>query len=189
MTTAVELPGYVAGLWTLDPIHTNISFSVRHLMVSKVRGRFTRFEGELYTAPNPLDSWARATIDLTSVDTGHPDRDNDLRSANYFEIETYPEMTYRSTAVHPGGQDTFPVDGDLSLHGVTRQVQLTVEVLGFTKDPWGGTRAGFSARGEINRKDFGLNTDIPMDGGGVVVGERIEIFLEVEAILKEPAGA
>lgn len=183
MTQAVEIPGYVAGTWTLDPVHTNISFSVRHYMVSKVRGHFSRFEGEIVTAPNPLDSRATATIDLTSVDTGHPQRDDDLRSANYFDIETYPQMTYHSTGIRRA-DDGFLVDGELTLHGVTRPVQLQAEANGFSKDPYGGTRAGFSATGEINRKDFGLTTDIPMEGGGVVVGARIQIIIEAEAVLE-----
>lgn len=188
MTQMVEIPGYVVGTWTLDPVHTNISFSVRHMMVSKVRGRFTRFEGSIVTAPNPLDSYATAKIDLTSVDTGHPQRDDDLRSENYFDIETYPEMTYRSTGIR-STDDGVVVDGELTLHGVTRPVQLQVEVNGFTKDPYGGTRAGFSATGETSRKDFGITTDIQMEHGGVVVGNRIQIFIEAEAVLQEPAAS
>ncbi len=187
-TTAVEIPGYVAGTWKIDPVHSDVAFTVRHMMVSKVRGHFTRFEGELVLAPDPLDSRGTATIDLSSIDTNNPQRDDDLRSANYLQIETHPTMTYRSTGIRHN-EDGFDVDGELTLHGVTRQVPLTLDVNGFARDPYGGTRAGFSASAEISRKDFGITTEIPMDGGGVVVGDKIQIFIEVEAVLAEPEPA
>jgi polyisoprenoid-binding protein YceI len=188
MSTTLEIPGYIAGTWTIDPAHSEVSFTVRHMMVSKVRGHFTRFEGEIVTAPNPLDSRVTVTIDLSSIDTRNEQRDEDMRSANFLEIETHQEMTYRSTGVRRSG-DQFVVDGELSLHGVTRPVELQLEVNGFTKDPFGATRSGFSARTEIDRRDFGITTNMPMDGGGVVVGEIIQIFIEVEAILQEPASS
>ena len=187
-TTAVEIPGYVAGTWKVDPVHSDVAFTVRHMMVSKVRGHFTRFEGELVLAPDPLDSSVTATIDLSSIDTNNPTRDDDLRSSNYLQIETHPDMTYRSTGIRHS-EDGFDVDGELTLHGDTRQVPLTLDVNGFGPDPYGGTRAGFSASAEINRKDFGITTEIPIDGGGVVVGDKIQIFIEIEAVLVEPAGA
>ncbi len=187
-TTAIEIPGYVAGTWTIDPVHSDVAFTVRHMMVSKVRGHFTRFEGELRLAPDPLDSTVTATIDLSSIDTNNPQRDDDLRSANFFETDTYPTMTYRSTGIRHS-EDGYDVDGELTLHGVTRQVPLTLDVNGFTRDPYGGTRAGFSATAEINRQDFGITTNIPMDGGGVVVGDKIQIFIEIEAVLAEPQPA
>jgi polyisoprenoid-binding protein YceI len=187
-TTAVEIPGYVAGTWKIDPVHSDVAFTVRHMMVSKVRGHFTRFEGELRLAPDPIDSQVTATIDLSSIDTNNPTRDDDLRSANYLEIATHPTMTYRSTGIRHN-EDGFDVDGELTLHGVTRQVPLTLDVNGFARDPYGGTRAGFSATAEISRKDFGITTEIPMDGGGVVVGDKIQIFIEVEAVLAEPQPA
>ena len=189
-TTAVEVPGYVAGTWAIDPVHSDVAFTVRHMMVSKIRGHFTRIEGELVLAPDPLASTVTATIDLSSIDTNNPQRDDDLRSANFLEIQTHPAMTYRSTGIRHG-EDGFDLDGELSLHGVTRQVPLALVVNGFARDPYGGTRAGFSATAEIDRKDFGITTNIPMDGGGVVVGDKIQIFIEIEAILSpsEPAGA
>jgi polyisoprenoid-binding protein YceI len=189
-TTAVEIPGYTTGTWTIDPGHSDVAFTVRHMMVSKVRGHFTRIEGELVLASDPLASTVTATIDLSSIDTNNPQRDDDLRSANFLEIQTHPTMAYRSTGIRHG-EDGFDVDGELSLHGVTRQVPLTLVVNGFTRDPYGGTRAGFSATAEIDRKDFGITTNIPMDGGGVVIGDRIQIYIEIEAILSppEPAGA
>jgi polyisoprenoid-binding protein YceI len=187
-TTALEIPGYVAGTYTIDPGHSDVAFSVRHMMVSKVRGHFTKVEADIVLAPNPLDSSATATIDPNSIDTNNPTRDDDLRSANFFETDTYPTMTFRSVGIRHS-EDGFDVDGELSLHGVTRPVTLALDVNGFTRDPYGGTRAGFSATTELNRGDFGISTNIPMDGGGVVIGDRIQVFLEIEAVLNPPQPA
>jgi polyisoprenoid-binding protein YceI len=129
-----------------------------------------------------------ANIELASIDTNNPQRDDDLRSANFFETDTYPTMTFRSTSIRHS-EDGFDVDGELTLHGVTRPVTLALDVNGFTRDPYGGTRAGFSATTELDRGDFGINTNIPMDGGGVVIGDTIQLFIEVEAILQQPAEA
>jgi polyisoprenoid-binding protein YceI len=175
--------GYVAGTWELDPVHSHIGFVARHLMVSKVRGHFTAFHAEVVTAPNPLDSSATAAIDLSSVTTGNETRDNDLRSSNFFDTATHPEMTFRSTGIRRDGDD-FVVDGDLTIRGVTKPVSLTVEVNGFGPDPYGGTRAGFSARGEINRTDFGVSFNAPVPGG-VMISDRIQIEIEAEAVLKK----
>jgi polyisoprenoid-binding protein YceI len=184
---AVELPGYIAGTWDLDPVHSHIGFVARHMMVSKVRGRFTSFQAQVVTADNPLDSSATATIDLSSVDTGNEARDDDLRSANFFDVATHPQMTYRSTGIRPDGGE-FIVDGELTIRGVTRPVSLTVEVNGFSPDPYGGTRAGFSARGEINRTDFGISSNAPIPGG-VMVSEKIQVEVEAEAVLRQPEQA
>ncbi|HEX2308429.1 MAG TPA: YceI family protein [Jatrophihabitantaceae bacterium] len=180
----VQIPGYVAGTWDIDPLHTEIGFSVRHLMVSKVRGRFLRFEGSFVTAPDPLDSSATATVDMTSIDTNNPTRDDDLRSSNFFEVDQYPQMTYQSTGVRMDGED-FVLDGDLTAHGVTRQVPLRVEVNGFGADPYGNQRSGYTATATINRSDFGLTFNVPLDGGGVMIGDRIDITIEVEGILRK----
>jgi polyisoprenoid-binding protein YceI len=187
-STAVEIPGYVAGTFTIDPGHSDVAFTVRHMMVSKVRGHFTRFQGQFVLAPDPLDSSVTATVELASIDTNNPQRDSDLRSANFFEIDQYPTMTYRSTGIRHS-EDGFDVDAELTVHGVTRPVPLALDINGFTRDPYGNTRAGFSATTEINRNDFGIAFNIPMDGGGVVIGDRIQIFIEVEAILNPPEDA
>jgi polyisoprenoid-binding protein YceI len=188
MTTALEttIPSYLTGSWTIDPVHSEVAFTVRHLMVSKVRGRFTGFEGELVTASDPLASSIEASVDLSTVDTGNDDRDAHLRSADFLDVEQFPTLTYRSNAIRPEG-DGFVVDGDLTLHGVTRSVPLSLEVHGFQETtPFGDSRAGFSATTEINRRDFGIDVNMPMDGGGVVVGDRIQISLDIEAI-RSPA--
>lgn len=177
-TTTVEtLPGYIAGTWTIDPVHSEVGFTVRHMMVSKVRGRFTKFDGQIITAENPLDSQVTATIDVASISTGDENRDNHLRSSDFLDVAHHPTMTYRSTGVRRDG-DRFIVDGELTLRGVTRAVPLVVEVNGFGPDGYGGTRAGFSATAEINRRDFGVNWNAALDNGGVVVGDKVTINLE-----------
>ncbi|HZQ58752.1 MAG TPA: YceI family protein [Acidimicrobiales bacterium] len=180
--TTTTVPGYIAGTWDIDPVHTEVGFSVRHLMVSKVRGRFTKFEGELVTAGNPLESSVTATIDLDSIVTGDENRDGHLRSGDFFDVANHPVMTWRSTGVRQAG-DRYVVDGELTLHGVTRNVPLDVELNGFIESPM-GTRVGFSATGELSRKDFGIDIDMPLDGGGVVIGDKVSLNLEVEAILR-----
>jgi polyisoprenoid-binding protein YceI len=186
MTTSAEtstIPGYVAGAWTIDPVHSEVGFAVRHMMVSKVRGKFKTFSGELVTGENPLDSSVTAEIDLASIETGAEQRDDHIRSADFFEVETYPTMTYRSRSIRADG-DGYVVDGDLSLKGVTKQVPLTLELNGFGPDPYGGTRAGFTATAEINRRDFNVNFSAPMQNGGMVVADKVTIHLEIEAVLK-----
>ncbi len=178
-----DIPGYAAGAWTIDPVHSDVSFTVRHMMVSKVRGRFTKIEGQIRTGANVLDSSVEASIDLGSIDTNNEQRDAHIRSADFFEVEKYPTMSYRSLRVRPDGAG-YVVDGNLTLHGVTRPVELALELNGFTKDPYGGTRAGFTATAEINRRDFGVDISMPMDGGGVVVGDKVQITLEIEAVLQ-----
>ena len=189
MTThAVEIPGYVAGTWTIDTLHSDVGFAVRHLMVAKVRGHFTRFSGTIVTAEDPLDSHVSATIDMASVDTGQPGRDEHLRNADFFEVEKYPEMTYASTGLRADG-DAFVLDGDLTLHGVTRAVPLRLEPNGFVPDPFrtdvpGALRMGLTATGELDRTAFGIDFNGPIPGAnGMALGERIQLTLEIEATL------
>ena len=179
----VAIPGYLAGTWKADPVHSEIAFSARHLMVARVRGRFTGYDVTIVTSDDPLGSSVTASIDLASVETGYAPRDDSLRSADYFEVEKYPTMTYRSTGVRPA-DDAWIVDGELTVHGVTRPVPLTVEANGFAPDPWGGQRAGFSATAQINRRDFGVGNLISLDGGGIAVGDKVSISLEIEAVLE-----
>lgn len=185
MTTATTstVPGYLAGTWTIDQVHSEVGFTVRHMMVSKVRGRFSTFGGTIVTGEKLTDSTVTAEIDLASIDTNNAQRDEHIRSADFFEVETYPTMTYRSTALRADGDD-YVLDGELTLKGVTRQVPLTLEFNGFGPDPYGGTRAGFTATGQINRHDFNVSFSAPMETGGVVVGDKITIHLEIEAVLQ-----
>jgi len=184
MTTTATIPGYLTGTWQIDPAHSDVSFSVRHMMVSKVKGRFGTFSGTIVTAENPLESTVTAEIDASSIDTNQAQRDNHIRSADFFEVEKYPNITFSSTSVEPHGDD-YLVHGELTIKGNTRSVPLKLELNGFSPDPFGGIRAGFTATTEISRKDFGVDIDMPMDGGGVVVGDKITITLEIEAVLQQ----
>jgi polyisoprenoid-binding protein YceI len=180
-TTASTIPGYVAGTWTIDPVHSEVGFSVRHMMVSKVRGRFTNFSGEIVTGADPFTSSATAEIDLKSITTGNDQRDKHLRSADFFEVEKYPTMTYRSTGAR-FDDGNYILDGELTLKGVTKNVPLVLEFNGFGPDPYGGTRAGFTATTEINRSEFDVKFGLA-EGGGTVVSDKVTIQLEIEAVL------
>ncbi len=169
----------VAGTWAIDPSHSEVGFTVRHLM-SKVRGQFTAFEGTLTTGTTLAETRADATIDLTSVDTRDAKRDEHLRSADFFDVEKFGQMTFTTTSF-----DGTTVVGDLTLKGVTKSVELDAEFLGAGQDPWGGQRVGFEATGEISRKDFGVDFNVPLDGGKVLVGDKVNIHLAVEAVLNQ----
>ena len=176
------IPAYLTGSWKIDPVHSDVSFTVRHLMVSKVRGRFGDFGGTIVLADDPLQSHVEAVVALASIDTGNEGRDAHVRSADFFDVDNYPELTYRSTGVRVDGDD-FIVDGELSLHGVTKQVPLHVEVNGFQEaTPFGDTRVGFSASAEIDRYDFDITFNSPLEGGGVGLGRKIQIALEIQAV-------
>jgi polyisoprenoid-binding protein YceI len=184
-STAVEIPGYVAGTWAIDPVHSEVSFTVRHMMVSKVRGRFDSFEGTIVTGTDPLASVVTASVDMSSISTGQEQRDAHIRSADFFEVEKYPVMTFVSTGVRADGGDLL-LDGDLTLKGVTKPVTFQLEVNGIGPDAYGGTRIGFSATGEINRTEFGVDFNGPVPGvsGGVIVSDKVTISLEIEAVLQ-----
>jgi polyisoprenoid-binding protein YceI len=184
----IEIPGYVTGTWTIDPAHSDVGFVIRHLGISNVKGHFTRFGGQIVTAEDPLRSGVTATIDMTSIDTANAARDAHLRSADFFEVEKYPTMSYRSAGIRHDG-DGFLMEGELTLKGITRPVPLRLEINGFGADPFApgpaaGARAGFTATGEINRMDYGVSYNGPIPGGGVLLGEKVQIILEIEAFLQ-----
>jgi polyisoprenoid-binding protein YceI len=182
--TSTQIPGYVAGTWDIDPVHSDVSFTVRHMMVSKVRGRLGRFSGSIVTAPQFTDSTVAATVDASSIDTGNDQRDGHIRTADFFEVETYPTWEFRSTAIRADGDD-YALDGELTIKGVTRPVTFSLEVNGFGPDAYGGTRAGFSATTTVNRSDFGVDIAMPLDGGGVVVSEKVQVALEIQGVLRQ----
>jgi polyisoprenoid-binding protein YceI len=169
------------GTWTIDPSHTTVGFTARHLMISKVRGRFGSFAGQIVVNDDVASTSVTATIDTASIDTGDEKRDGHLRSADFFDVDTFPTMTFASTAVRERG-DGYVLVGDLTIKGVTRPVELAVEFEGSQGDPWGGTRIGFVARGDINRKDWGLEWNVALETGGVLVSDKITLQLEVEAV-------
>jgi polyisoprenoid-binding protein YceI len=169
------------GDWNIDPVHSTVGFVARHMMIAKVRGRFTSFSGTIHIAEDPLQSWVEASVDLESVTTGDLQRDTHLRSPDFFDIEKYPTMTFRSTSIKPDG-DHYLMTGDLTVAGQTRSVDFKLEFEGVEKDPWGGTRTGFTAEAEISRKDWNLTWNMALETGGVVVGDKVKIELEVEAV-------
>jgi len=185
-SAGTQVPGYVAGTWTIDPVHTHIGFVIKHMMVSKVRGRFGAFSGTIVTADDPLDSSVTTSIEVSSIDTDNDMRDDHIRSADFFDAEHHPTMTFTSTAVrHEDGE--FAIDGELTIRGTTKPVTLAVDEFAFGPNPQGGSKAGFSATAEINRTDFGVSYNGPIPGGGVALGEKVQIVLDVEADLDSAA--
>ena len=169
--------------WNIDPSHSAVQFTVRHLVISKVRGTFERWQGTIDFDPSqPEASKVSVRIEAASIDTHEPNRDQHLRSADFFDVENYPAITFESRKVERRGKDRYRVLGDLTMHGVTRPVELDAEYLGAGKDPWGHERVGFFAKTALNRKEFGLNWNQLLEGGGVVVSEQVEISLDVQAI-------
>ncbi len=186
---ALALPAVAsASTWTIDPEHSNVGFKVRHLMVSNVRGNFERHSGSIEINDKDITkSKVAVTIDTTSINTNVEKRDAHLRSADFFDVAKYPTMTFTSKRVVKAGKDRLKVTGDLTLHGVTREVVLDVEGPSQeSKDPWGNIRRGASASTTINRKDFGLLWNKALETGGVVVGDEVTITLEIEMIKVQP---
>ena len=187
VVVTLAIPAYaLASTWNIDPDHSNVGFKARHLMVSNVKGSFDKHSGTVdIDAKDITKSKIEVTIDTTSINTNLQKRDEHLRSADFFDVAKYPTMTFVSKKVTKGGKDKLKVTGDLTLHGVTREVVLDVEPLSKeSKDPWGNIRRGTTASTKINRKDFGLTWNKELETGGVLVGDEITITLEIEAIKK-----
>jgi polyisoprenoid-binding protein YceI len=176
--------------WNIDASHSTAEFSIRHLMISNVRGRFGKLTGTVELDPkNPEASSIDVTIDAASIDTRDEKRDAHLRSADFFDVEKYPNVAFKSKSVKRAG-DGFEVLGDLTMHGITKEVVLEVEALSNPgKDPWGNTRVGTSATAKINRKDWGLHWNAALETGGVLVGEQVKISLEVELVAAAASAA
>ena len=171
-----------AGSYSLDPSHSQVGFAVRHVMVSKTRGRFSDFAGTVEIGENPLESSVAVTIQTASIDTRDEQRDGHLRSGDFFDAEAFPTMTYESRSVRQVGEGRYIVDGDLTIKGVTKPVPLELTFEGGAADPWGGTRIGFSAKAELDREAFGLTWNQALETGGVLVGKKVSIEIEAEAI-------
>ncbi|MBI4542213.1 MAG: YceI family protein [Gemmatimonadetes bacterium] len=175
--------------WNIDPTHSGVNFAVRHMVVAKVRGRFTAFSGTIAFDEKASErSSVDVRIDVATIDTGVAQRDTHLRSPDFFDAETFPAITFRSRRAEKT-DDGFRVTGDLTIRETTREVVLPVEYAGQVKDPWGGERAGFTAQTAIDRRDFGLTWNQLLEAGGVAVGEKVEIELEIEAVKAVPAAA
>ncbi|OYD66589.1 YceI family protein [Rhodococcus sp. OK302] len=183
MTTATTtLPALTAGTWVIDPTHSAVAFSVRHLMVSKVRGTFDEFSGTVTVAEDGTPS-AEAEISVDSINTKNEQRDGHIKSADFFDVEKFPKAIFKSTAVRAKGSD-FVLAGDFTLHGVTRQIEMNLEFNGVNPGMGNGPVAGFEATTVISRKDFDISLEMPLEGGGTVVGDKITLTLEIEAALQ-----
>lgn len=175
----------LTGNYAIDTAHSRIGFSARHAMVTKVRGSFAEFEGFGYfDEENPANSRVELDIKVASINTGNPDRDNHLRTNDFLAVDQYPEITYRSTAVERQDADTYRVTGDLTVRGVTRPVTIDFTFTGNVIDPWGNQRIGFEGRTQINRKDYGVSWNAPLEAGGVLVSDKIELDFDISAVKK-----
>ncbi|MDQ1443582.1 MAG: hypothetical protein QOI20_46 [Acidimicrobiaceae bacterium] len=177
-----EIPA--AGLYAIDPSHTTVEFVGRHLMITKVRGAFEEFEGEFVVGEVPEESSVEVTIKAASISTGEAKRDEHLRSADFFDVEQFPELTFRSTSVAKGKGGHWNVSGDLTVRDVTRPITLDVEFEGANTTPWGDQRVGFSAAADLDREEFGLTWNQALETGGVLVGRKVRIELNVQGIRK-----
>jgi polyisoprenoid-binding protein YceI len=175
-----DLSKLTPGKWQIDTTHSSVAFSVRHLMISKVKGTFKDFSGTIVIDDDPLKSTVDARVGLASVDTGDEQRDAHLKGSDFFDTETYPDMVFTSTGLRHDDGD-YLLDGELSILGVTKPVTFELEFEGVSADPWGNTKAGFSAKTEINRKDWGMNYNAALETGGVLIGEKAKIELDIEA--------
>jgi polyisoprenoid-binding protein YceI len=182
MTIAIT-PALVAGTWTIDPAHSEVGFTVRHLM-TKVRGSFREFEGSIEVAEDLSASKATVSIQLASIDTGTKQRDDHVRSGDFLDIDNHPTMTFVSTGIKPNGDD-FVLTGDLTIKGITRSVDLDAEFLGVEEDAFGNTRAGFEATTTVDRKAFGVDTNVPLGGEKFLIGDRVSVQLSVQAVLQK----
>ena len=177
-----ELP--LPGTYAIDASHTHVGFTVRHMMVSKVRGQFDKFDGTVVIAEDPTQSSVNVTVEVDSINTNDENRDGHLKSADFFNTEANKQLTFVSTAVRPDGSK-WDVDGDATLNGVTKQITLVVDFEGALIDPYNNLRIGFSATGEINREDFGLSWNAALETGGVVVGKQVKLEIEAEAVIRQ----
>jgi polyisoprenoid-binding protein YceI len=170
-----------AGTWKVDPVHSSVEFQVKHLGIATVKGQFTKFEGTLEVGPEGAVSYG--TVQVDSVNTREPQRDAHLRSADFFEVERYPEIGFRSTAIRPTGEDEFEIDSELTIHGVTRPVTLKATLEGVEpQDPQGNARVGVSVTAQINRSDFEMRFNAALGSGNVVVSDKVKILVDVSAI-------
>jgi polyisoprenoid-binding protein YceI len=176
-----SLSDLTPGVWNVDPSHSSVGFVARHLMVSKVRGSFGAFSGTITIADDPLASKVEASVDMTSITTGDETRDGHLKTGDFFEVETHPTMTLVSTGIDKDGDD-YILHSDLTIKGITKPVDFELEFDGVSGDPWGGTRAGFSAEAEISRKEWGIEFNMVLETGGVVIGDKVKIQVDVEAV-------
>ena len=169
--------------WVLDSTHSDLGFKIKHLMITNVSGSFKNFQGEVETEGEDFSTaQINVTVDMASISTNNEQRDEHLRNSDFFEVENHPELTFKSTRIEKVDSDTFTLNGELTLKGITKPVKLNVEYNGVTKDPWGGERAGFVITGKINRSDWGVNFNGVLETGGLMLGEEVKINSEVQLV-------
>ncbi|MGH2819339.1 MAG: YceI family protein [Actinomycetota bacterium] len=174
-----------AGTYGLDPAHTSLGFVARHLMVARVRGRFTRGTGTLHIGDSVEDSWAEAAIEASSIDTREEQRDGHLKSPDFLDVERYPELRFRTTGIEAVADDRYRVEGELTIKDVTRPIELDATFDGEVVDPWGNTRVAFSATAEVNREDWGMTWNVALETGGVMVSKKVNLEIDFEAVLQQ----
>jgi polyisoprenoid-binding protein YceI len=183
MTDTYTIPGHKAGTWTIDPAHSEVSFSVRHLLISKVKGKFEKFDATFVTGESPLDTKLTASVEVESINTGDVNRDGHLRTNDFFNAPEFPTITFVSDGV-TAEKDDLLVTGTLTIKGVSKEVTFTVEFGGFGTDPYGNYKLGLTAKTVINRNDFGVNWNAPLEAGGVLVGDDVTITIDLQAALQ-----
>jgi polyisoprenoid-binding protein YceI len=183
MTTATAIATTpLTGTWAVDPTHSSVEFSVKHLGIATVKGAFREFEGALVIGEGLASATATGTVKVASVDTNEPQRDEHLRSADFFDAATYPELTFASTAIRPVDDDVFEIDAGMTMHGVTKPITLTAEVQGFEQDPWGNERVGLELRGQLSRGEFGMTFNQALGSGNMLVSDKVKLSLDISAV-------
>jgi polyisoprenoid-binding protein YceI len=175
--TETTLP---TGTWKVDPVHSSVEFQVKHLGIATVKGKFKEFEGTVEAGPDGAKAYG--TVKTASVDTGEPQRDEHLRSADFFEVDTYPEIDFRSTAIRTTGEGELEIDGELTIHGVTKSITLQAEIEGTEVDMQGNDRVGLSASGQINRSEYDIKFNAALGSGNVVVSDKVKILVDISAV-------
>lgn len=180
MSTATAATALPTGTWTIDPVHSSVEFAVKHVGIATVKGRFNEFQGKLEVGPD--GAVASGTVEVQSVDTGEKQRDDHLRSPDFFEVDTYPQIAFRSTAITPTGEDELEIEGEITIHGVTRPITLAAEIEGTETDHQGQERVGLSASAQLSRADFGMRFNAALGSGNLVVSDKVKIQVEVSAV-------
>ncbi len=177
----MALPEIPPGVWSVDPVHSHVGFIARHMMIARVHGAFRDFSAEITVGDDPLDTKVKAVVKTDSVDTGNADRDAFVKSNDFFDVAQFPEMTFESTGFAADG-DKYSMTGDLTINGITKPVTFDVEFDGYTLDPWGNDRAGVYAQATVNRHDFGITWNAPLDGGGVMLSDKVKLELDLQIV-------
>jgi len=182
MSATVTATTPITGTWAVDPTHSSVEFSVKHLGIASVKGAFREFEGALVIGDDLAAATATGVVKVASVDTNEAQRDEHLRSPDFFDAATYPELTFASTAIRPVDDEVFEIDGEITLHGATKPITLTAEIQGFEQDPWGNERIGLEIRGQLSRGEFGMTFNQALGSGNMLVSDKVKLSLDISAV-------